>query len=187
MRNNIFYSALIPLFLTGIVLAQVPAIPDSKPASRSKERTSEKPSAQDSQPLGKQADGTLKLGAATESEKLLDEAIAKVGELKSVHADLRQKVEMLGYEFTAEGQYAISPNLKLLYELKVQLTADTTGTIKEVSDGRMHWRNQKILDTQELVKLDIKKLSDVLTSLSSTRNCGGDFSRNLDSAEWCRS
>jgi hypothetical protein len=49
----------------------------------------------------------------------------------------------------------------LLYELKVQLTNDTTGLVKEVCDGRTHWRNQKVLDTQELVKMDVKKLREV--------------------------
>jgi hypothetical protein len=69
---------------------------------------------------------------------------------------------MLGYTFTAEGQYAVAPDFHLLYELKVQLTHDTTGSIKEVCDGRTHWRNQKVLDTQELVKVDIRKLREVL-------------------------
>lgn len=138
-----FFSSAI----CSLVLAQVPGgqAPAGKPAGKT-----EKPG--------------LKFGAAptpSEAEKLLDEAITKIEALEQYRADVRQVTEMLGYRFTADGQYAVAPDFRMLFELKVQLT-DTTGSLKEVCDGRVHWRSQQILDTQEIVKIDVKKIREVL-------------------------
>jgi hypothetical protein len=163
-------------------LAQSPSEKFSKPAD-SQGKNAAKPkstnSAGDKQSEKAAASGAFKLGVATDSEKLLDEAIGRVEAIKKFHADVRQKTEMLGYTFTAEGQYAIEPDFHMIYELKVQLTNDTTGSIKEVCDGRWHWRNQKVLDTQELVKVNIQKLREVFDKPQFSKDVRDQLVRQL--------
>ncbi len=171
MRNKLFCLASFSLIPCVFALAQAPGEKSTKaagkPAQEAPEKPGEKPAGKALVTLGTKAtdkpaaEGGLKLGVTTESEKLLDQAITKLEALTQFRTDVRQVTEMLGYRFTADGQYAIAPDFHMLFELKVQLT-DTTGTIKEVCDGRMHWRNHKVLDTQELIKTDVKKIREVL-------------------------
>jgi outer membrane lipoprotein-sorting protein len=111
--------------------------------------------------IGKSTEGALKIGVTTEAEKILNDSLAKMEVIKQFRCDVHQETEMLGYHFSADGQLAVAPEYRLLFELKVQLT-DTTGSIKEISDGRMHWRIQKILDKNEFVRLDLKKIRELL-------------------------
>lgn len=180
MRITLALLAPVGLFIGSIGLVQTPPDKPSKPAD-SPTLGLQKPKAGDKgdKTTDKSGSGAPKFGVPTESEKLLDQAIAKVEAIKKFHAEVRQRTEMLGYSFTAEGQYAIAPDFHLLYELKVQLTNDTTGSIKEVCDGRTHWRNQKVLDTQELVKMDVKKLRDVFEKPQFSKELRDQLIRQL--------
>src|SRR6266516_2473546 len=135
MRNPLLYLAPFSLVLSLVALAQQPAEKPTKPAEKPAENAADKAA-------GKAPEKGLKLGTSSAAEKLLDEAIAKIEALKQYRSDVRQVVEMLGYKFIAEGQYAVGPDFRMLFELKVQLT-HTTGTVKEVCDGRVHWKHQQ--------------------------------------------
>jgi hypothetical protein len=160
MRQTLIY--LAPLLLSICVGAA--AQPDKKTgpdAKASQPSTSDKPAAK---PAAKPFNPTKKAAAEdTESDKLLDETIKKIEALKQFRAEVRQVTEMFGYKFTADGQYAVGPDFRMLFELKVRLTdPDTTGTMKEVCDGRVHWRHQQVLDTANLTRTDLKRLREVL-------------------------
>ena len=121
----------------------------------------QQPAQRGTAPNDKGGEGKLKFGPTTDAEKLLDQAIAKLEALEQYRTDIRQVVEMLGYRFTSSGQYAVGPDMRMLFELKVQLT-DTTGTVLEVCDGRIRWRSQNILDTKELERLDVRRVRHII-------------------------
>ena len=161
MRNKLPYLACVSVLLSAWAFAQAPVEKNSKPADQPTKTPAKPADKPTSKPGDKPAEGGLKLGVSSEAEKLLDEATAKVEALPQFRCDLRQVTEILGYRFTANGRFAIAPEYHMLYELTVQLT-DTTGTLKEVCDGRFHWQNQKIFDEQQLTKLDFKKVLEIL-------------------------
>jgi hypothetical protein len=154
MRNSLPYLAPLSLVFCLVGFAQQPAERPTKPVEKPAENPADKAA-------GKAAEKGLKLGTTSEAETLLDEAIVKIEALKQYRSDVRQVVEMLGYKFVAEGQYAVGPDFHMLFELKVQLS-DTTGTLKEVCDGRVHWKHQQVLDTPQVVKIDLKKIREIL-------------------------
>lgn len=186
MRNNFAYLACVLVVLNAWAFGQTAVEKSSKPVAKQVEKAGEKsaknPDKTADKPAGKPSDkpaeGGLKLGVSSEAEKLLDLAIAKIESLTQFRCDVRQVTEMLGYRFTADGQYAIGPEYRMLYELKVQLT-DTTGTIKEVCDGRTHWQNQKIFDEQQLVKIDLKKMLPILDNSKFNKDLRDSLIRRL--------
>ena len=99
----------------------------------------------------------LKLRAASESEKLLDEALVKIERLNQFSADIRQTIEMFGYRFTGTGRYLLAPDFQMRFEMKLQLTSETSGSLLEVCDGKVHWTSLKILDTHELERFDLER------------------------------
>jgi len=177
MRNKLAYLACLSMLLSAWAVPQAPVEKNTKPIGKQTDKPADQPGKSADKPAeklagkpgDKPAEGGLKIGVSTEAEKRLDEAIAKVEALPQFRCDVRQVSEMLGYRFTANGQYAIGPDYRMLYELTVQLT-DTTGTLKEVCDGRFHWQNQKIFDEQQLTKLDVKKLLEVLDKPQFNKN-----------------
>ncbi|GEM_PF-3950490 len=166
MRQTLIY--LAPLFVS--VCVGVTAQPDKKTApvdaTTSRPDASDKPAVKQpaAKPNAKPFDPTRKAAVEdTESDKLLDETIKKIEALKQFRAEVRQVTEMFGYKFAADGQYAVGPDYRMLFELKVRLTdPDTYGTMKEVCDGRVHWRHQQVLDTSNLTRTDLKRLREVL-------------------------
>lgn len=94
----------------------------------------------------------------TEAEKAIDEAIAKVKALKSVSADVRQDVDMLGQKFAITGQYLRGPDYKVRLQLDLVGLADAGGTMLQICDGNTLWDYQKILDGQSYARLDLGKI-----------------------------
>jgi hypothetical protein len=170
MRKTLAWLASITLLVAAAAYAQQSTEKQSseKPSSETKptdKKATEKKAkpAKDkaSKEKGTKEVGGLSLGKRSETDNLLDAAIDKLEGLKQYQADVRQVVEMLGYKFTGNGRYAVAPDYKMLFELKVQLT-DTTGTLIEVSDGQWRWRSQKILDVPKLEKLDMKRVREII-------------------------
>ena len=157
---------ILTSFAVGYVLLAVGAMAQqsekaatqSKPLISPQEKTG--PSPKKSKAADK-ADAALKVATPTEAEKLLDDAIEKVQALQQYKADVRQVTEMLGYTIRADGRYAIGRDFRLLLELKVQLT-NTSGSMKEVCDGKKHWRSKQVLDSQELTTLDVGKVRQII-------------------------
>lgn len=105
----------------------------------------------------------LELGKASDADKKLDEAIAKIEALATYQAGIRQTTEMLGYKFTSEGRCAFGPDYRMLYELTVHMTdRETKGTLLEVCDGRRHIRSQKILDTHDVIELNVEAIREII-------------------------
>ena len=100
----------------------------------------------------------------TEAEKMLDEAIKKVAALKSVSADLVQKVEMLDQNFRVEGRYLKAPEHRVYLKLTVKGLADSAGTTLQVCDGKTLWDYQQVLETPIYRKLDVVKVFEQLDS-----------------------
>ena len=182
MRNKLPYLASLSVLWAALAIGQQDSVEKTtKPAAKSDEKAAkqEKETAKPSAlATDKQTAGEVKLGVSSDAEKQLDKAIEMVEALTQFRCHFRQTTEMLGYRFSADGQYAIAPEHKMLFELKVNLT-DTTGTVKEVCDGRTHWRNQKIFDEQELVKTDLKKIGEILNNPKFTKEERDQFYRGL--------
>ena len=100
----------------------------------------------------------------TDADKQVDAAIQQVGALKSVSADLVQKVDMLDQKFEIQGRYLKAPDRRVYLRLKVVGLADTDGTILQICDGQTLWHYQKILDTQEYRRFDVAKVFEKLSS-----------------------
>lgn len=173
MRKILANFAVMVLTLSLGAFAQQPrpGKPDNVPAEKKRDKTllsTEKsgatkkagPGATAAKPSDK-LEGGIKIAVPTETEKLLDEAIAKIEAIKQFQTDVRQVTEMLGYTIRADGRYALAPDFRMLLEMKVQLT-DTTGSMKEVCDGKKHWRSKQVLDSQELIKIDLDKVRAIL-------------------------
>ena len=91
----------------------------------------------------------------TEGEKLIDAAIVKVEAIKSVSADLRQELEMLGLQFQLRGTYLKDTGNRFAMKISVVGLAATNGTMLQVSDGVTLWDYQQILESQSCRKLGI--------------------------------
>ncbi len=148
------------------------AKPADKPAAKPGEKAAQKPA-------GKSSD-SVRFGVPTETEKHIDQAIAKIEALKQFRCDVRQVVEVLGYRFVADGQYAVGPDMKMLFELKMQLTdPDTVGSLKEVCDGRVHWKHQQVIDLPQVIKIDVKKIREVMDNPKFKKELRDEFTRRL--------
>jgi outer membrane lipoprotein-sorting protein len=99
-----------------------------------------------------------------DAEKTIDAAIAKLRALKSISADLIQKVDLLREKFEITGQYLKSTGDLTRLELRVAAPTDSASVMLQVCDGKTLWDYSQVLDSQSYRKLDIvkvrKKLAD---------------------------
>src|SRR5262245_23694810 len=79
----------------------------------------------------------------TEAEALLDAAIAKVKALKSVSAQIKEHVKMLGQEFDLQGRYLKSAENRVYLMLNVVGLGDSAGSSLQVCDGTTLYEVQK--------------------------------------------
>lgn len=100
----------------------------------------------------------------TEAELQLDEAIKKVTALKSVSADLVQKVEMLDQKFEVKGRYLKAPDHRVYLRLDVKGLPDAEGTTLQVCDGKTLWEYQRILDSQVYRRIEVGQVFEKLQS-----------------------
>ncbi|MFO0908681.1 MAG: hypothetical protein U0794_10025 [Isosphaeraceae bacterium] len=100
----------------------------------------------------------------TEAELLLDAAAKKVAALKSVAADVAQKVDMLDQKFQVKGRYLKAPNNRVYLRLDVAGLPDATGTMLQVCDGQTLWDYQQVLDSQMYRKVEVGQVFDKLKS-----------------------
>ncbi|WZO96017.1 hypothetical protein EP7_002990 [Isosphaeraceae bacterium EP7] len=91
----------------------------------------------------------------TEAEALIDAAILKIVGLKSVSADIRQSVQMLGQKFMLNGKYLKDVDNRLYMKLSVSGLGNSTGTLLQVCDGKTLWDFRQVLESQSYSKLDI--------------------------------
>jgi outer membrane lipoprotein-sorting protein len=100
----------------------------------------------------------------TESERTLDDAIARVKKINSFSADMAQNVDMLNQKFDVKGNCLKAPNNRFYLKMAVQGLGDASATTLQVCDGTTLWNYQKVLDTQTYNKYTItqvlKKLND---------------------------
>jgi len=90
--------------------------------------------------------------------------IKQLGTLKSVSADLLQKVEMLDQKFELKGRYLKAPEKRAYLRLAVTGLADAEGTLLQVCDGQVLWEYKKILEGQSYSKIEVGKILELLKS-----------------------
>jgi outer membrane lipoprotein-sorting protein len=100
----------------------------------------------------------------TETDRFVDEAIAKIAKLQSVSADMLQSVDMLHLKFTVKGRYVRAPKSRFKLELTTEGLPDATGRSLQVCDGETLWDYQQILDRPYYRKLSIKPVLERLNS-----------------------
>ena len=100
----------------------------------------------------------------TDAEVQLDAAIKQISLLKSISADVAQKVEMLDQKFRVEGRYLKAPNDRVYLRLDVVGLPDAAGTMLQVCDGRTLWDYRKILESQSYQKLEVAEIFAKLKS-----------------------
>ena len=118
-------------------------------------------------PQGSVEAATAKAAAAvveppTEAELTLDAAAKKLVALKSVSADISEKVEMLEQKFDINGRYLKAPGNRMLLRLKVSGLADADGIMQQVCDGQVLWDFQQVLQNQSYQRLDIGQVFEKL-------------------------
>ncbi len=82
----------------------------------------------------------------TEAEKLLDVAIKKFASIKSVSADIVQKVDMLNQAFELKGQYVRADENHFRLELELSGLGNTKGKMIQVADGKVIWDEQLVTE-----------------------------------------
>lgn len=100
----------------------------------------------------------------TEAELTLDAAAKKLAALKSVSADITEKVDMLEQKFEITGRYLKASGNRMLLRLKVTGLADADGIMQQVCDGQVLWDFQQVLQSQSYQRLEISKVFERLRS-----------------------
>lgn len=115
------------------------------------------------QPPGAAATPTPK-EPPTEAETQIDAAVKQLEALKSVSADLVQKVNMLDQKFEIKGRYLKAPDRRIYLRLTTSGLADANASMLQVCDGQTLWDYKKVLDGETYVKFDIGKILEKLNS-----------------------
>jgi len=151
-----------------ITIAQVPTIPAQPGEGGAAALTPQGPGAA----TNPQPGGAVPLNAPpekaeeppTEAERVIDLAIKKLAALKSVSAELLEKVEMLNQKVTIKGRYLRAKGTRIYLSLTVSGLADTGGTTLQVCDGETLWDYEQLFDSQYYRKLSIKPVLERLNS-----------------------
>ncbi|QDV37909.1 LolA family protein [Tautonia plasticadhaerens] len=94
----------------------------------------------------------------TEAELTLDEAMEKLRALEKVQATIRQDVEMLGQNFSVEGQFSQEGRYRFSLDLQVVGLPQARGRMRQVSDGKVLWDVSQILDQTYYYQLGLTEL-----------------------------
>jgi outer membrane lipoprotein-sorting protein len=100
----------------------------------------------------------------TDAERVIDLAIKKLAELKSVSAELLQKVDTLNQKLTIKGRYLRAPGTRIYLSLTVSGLADTGGSSLQVCDGDTLWDFEQLFESQFYHKMSIKPVMERLNS-----------------------
>lgn len=98
----------------------------------------------------------------TDAELTLDAAAKKLAALKSVSADVTQKVDMLEQKFEVTGRYLKAPGNRILLRLKVSGLADTEGIMQQVCDGQVLWDFQQVVSSLNCQKYVVGQIFEKL-------------------------
>ncbi len=100
----------------------------------------------------------------TEVELYLDGVIKAVDALKTVSADITQKVDMLDQKFEIAGRYRKGLDNRLYLFLKIHGLPDASGELLQVCDGQVLWDSQVILDSKSIRKIELAQILEKLKS-----------------------
>ena len=100
----------------------------------------------------------------TEAERLIDLAIKQVAGLKSVSADVVQRVEMLKQKFDIKGKFLKAPSSRIYLKLTIAGLADSSGTMLQVCDGVTLWDYQQVLESQFYRKMSVQPVFEKLNA-----------------------
>jgi hypothetical protein len=160
MPKNRTFSLLGAALLVPLAAwAQTPSEPAPAPVPASAHSASTPPagSVQAAQPAQ-----TAPPEEPTPTEKYLDAAIKAIEALKTVSADVRQKVDMLDQAFEITGRYRKGPEHRVYLYLKVSGLPDSGGEMLQVCDGKVLWDTQQVLDTKSYRRIEITQLIEKL-------------------------
>ncbi len=148
---------LIPL----AALAQAPKDEPAKPSTSIRDAAAPAPA-----PGSVQAAQAAQATAAppTEAETFLDAAIKTIAGLKTVSADIKQKVDMLDLRFDVTGRYRKGRDHRVYLRLKVSGLPDSNGETLQVCDGKVLWDFQQVLDSKSYRRIEIDQVFDKLKS-----------------------
>jgi len=104
--------------------------------------------------------------AATDAERLIDNAIDRISALDSVASDMVQTVEMLNQTFTISGRYLRMSGGRVYLRLAVVGTDFQT---IQVCDGETMWDFQDTLESRVFTRLSIKPILERLASTNLDR------------------
>jgi outer membrane lipoprotein-sorting protein len=113
--------------------------------------------------VGKAADPSAN-EPPTEADKQVDAAVKLVAALKSVSANVLQKVDLLDQKFDVAGRFLKAPNNRVYLNLKVSGLADASGQTLQVCDGQTLWDYQQILDSQNYRRIAVTQVFQKLSS-----------------------
>jgi outer membrane lipoprotein-sorting protein len=163
-------AALIPT----VALALAPVFtPSPSPAlAQNPSPPAQAPAGQPAAPAAKAAPGAPAPGAPgepqqeppTEAERLIDVAIKQVAALKSVSADVLQRVEMLKQKFDIKGRYLKGPSSRIYLKLTISGLPDASGTLLQICDGVTLWDYQQVLDSQMYRKMSVQPVFERLNA-----------------------
>ncbi len=159
-KNRIFSALGVALLIPVLAWAQAPA--PEPPASP--KPTAEPAAGAPAQPATAPAAAAVPELPPTEVELFLDDAIKAVAALKTVSADVVQKVDMLDQKFEISGRYRKGLDNRLYLLLKIHGLPAASGELLQVCDGQTLWDYQVILDAKSYRKIEIAKVLERLKS-----------------------
>lgn len=99
---------------------------------------------------------------ANPAEQVIDEAAKKLRDLEAVAADIRMEADILGQTFQVIGKYRKGAEFRLLLQLDIEGLGDVNGSIQQVCDGETLWEINEILESQNLRRLSLPPILEVL-------------------------
>src|SRR5262249_11309433 len=96
------------------------------------------------------------------AETQLDAVIKALAALKSVAADLVQKVDMLDLKFEVQGRYLRAPDRRIYLKLSVSGLPDAAGAMLQICDGKTLWDYQKVLENEVYRKVEVAQVFEKL-------------------------
>lgn len=98
----------------------------------------------------------------TETELFLDAAVKAIAALKTVSADVTQKVDMLDQRFEITGRYRKGKGHRVYLRLKVTGLPDSGGETLQVCDGKVLWDYRQVLDSKTYSRIEIDQVFEKL-------------------------
>jgi outer membrane lipoprotein-sorting protein len=164
-----FWLVLLVASACSITIAQVPTIPAQPPAvggaaALAPQGPGAATNTQPSESVPVNPPTAKAEEPPTDAERVIDLAIKKLAALKSVAAELLEKIDMLNQKVSIKGRYLRAEGTRVYLSLTVAGLPDTGGTTLQVCDGETLWDYEQLFESQVYRKLSIKPVLERLNS-----------------------